>query len=125
MTCSMLHLTVIPLTGFAVSIAIKTIRIRKVKTMPNNTHVKMENNKVKSVTLYTTEILYVDNAGNMVLNNGGYETPTTKRRMNQYLPEHLNVYQEKHKWYVFNSKNNESLPFVSNRVSIPAYWLKD
>lgn len=85
----------------------------------------MVNNAIKSVTLYTTEILYVDNAGNMLLNNGGYETATTKRRMNQYLPKHVNVYQKKGFWYVWNSKTDENLPFTLGRVTLPVNWLND
>ena len=36
----------------------------------------------------------------LILNSGGYETPTTKHRINAYLPTGWNLYQENYVWYV-------------------------
>lgn len=57
-----------------------------------------------SVTLYSTEIFRLDREkGTVRLDNGGWSTDTTKRRMNECLLAagvEASVYQEDYEWYV-------------------------
>jgi len=55
------------------------------------------------VTFHNTAVVQVINDRYVILNSGGWLTPTTKRRMNQasevYRLNYL-VYQKNHIWYV-------------------------
>jgi len=55
------------------------------------------------VTFHNTAVVQVVNDRYVILNSGGWLTPTTKRRMNQasevYRLNYL-VYQKSHIWYV-------------------------
>lgn len=43
----------------------------------------------------------VEKEGNRyILNTGGYETKTTKRRINRYLPSGYKLYQKDFTWYL-------------------------
>lgn len=59
--------------------------------------------------------LIVDKAGNSItLDSGGYETVTTKRKMNQAARQFAlgySVYQRNFKWFV-DLPNGETVPFV-------------
>jgi hypothetical protein len=49
-----------------------------------------------AVQFYTTNILLIHRDGTYTYNNGGYNTPTTKERLNRFGP--LNIWQHKHQW---------------------------
>jgi len=53
----------------------------------------------KTIKLYATDILQFK-GDKIFLNSGGYNTVTTKRRINQFLPCDIRVYQKNYKWYV-------------------------
>ena len=89
-----------------------------------NTVLVLERNEIRSVTFYHTEIIVFNVDGSIMLNNGGYNTPTTKERMNRYLPDHLQVYQYKHAWYVFNTRTEKRVAFEDNRAYLPADFVK-
>jgi RNase P/RNase MRP subunit p29 len=70
------------------------------------------------VTLYHTDIVHATNEL-ITLNTGGYETVTTKNRMNQAASEYglgYYVYKARHQWYV-NHKGNV-IPFEGRQVVI-------
>jgi hypothetical protein len=54
-----------------------------------------------SVTLYTTEILR-KKANKIILNAENWRTVTTKRRINEFLPQGIFLYQKDRKWYIDN-----------------------
>ena len=59
--------------------------------------------KTISVTYHDTEIVKVEFGKQITLRSGGWETATTKRRMNQAAAEFdldFQVWQELRKWYV-------------------------
>lgn len=61
-----------------------------------------KDNGITTVTYHETAIVVFDNK-EIMLNNGGYFSPTTKKRMNQVAEEYslpYFVYQEKKKWWV-------------------------
>ena len=55
----------------------------------------------KTIALYYHQTAVVTwTAGRIVINNGGWETVTTKKRMNDWLPIVIQVYQQDWEWYV-------------------------
>ena len=74
-------------------------------------------NKVLIVTYHSTPVVKVINDRYVVLNNGGYYTNTTKRRMNQASLQYslgYEVYQVDFIWYV--SIGKEIAPFHNGIV---------
>lgn len=71
-------------------------------TFPKNTRVYTPDNGDTVVQLYNTPIVRF-NSETITLNTGGYETGTTKRRMNEVAKAfdlQYHVYQQNFKWFV-------------------------
>ena len=64
---------------------------------------------------HETEILTKLPGGRIRLNSGGFETPTTKKRINSFLPLGWQVIQRNFKWYV-RTPAGEDIPFVDGLV---------
>ena len=77
-----------------------------------NTAIYSDNGTTK-VILYSTKIVeWNHNRDSIILNNGGWMTVTTKRRMNQVAEQFdlgFTVYQKDFEWYVV--LNGQTLPF--------------
>jgi len=77
-----------------------------------------------AVRYHATNVVVYHADGSITLNTGGYYTPTTAARMNEYLPSHLRVQRRKRKWVVFNGHTREHRFFHEgyNReyITIPA-----
>ena len=77
-----------------------------------NTATYSDNGTTK-VILYSTKIVeWNHNRDSIILNNGGWMTVTTKRRMNQVAGQFdlgFTVYQKDFEWYVV--LNGQTLPF--------------
>ena len=62
----------------------------------------------KVIRLHHTNIITfksdIHEYGNIVLNSGKWRTPTTKARMNEYLPPEWGIVQENSIWYVVHGK---------------------
>lgn len=71
------------------------------RKIANNT-VQYKNDKGETVIrLHQTDIIVCHKNGSVTLNSGGWQTVTTKERMNTYLKAYsLSVHQVKHKWVV-------------------------
>lgn len=72
----------------------------------------VENGDDLAVTYVSTAIVK-RNGNKITLNSGGWETVTTKRKMNQAARQFAlgySVYQNKFKWYVATPKG-ETVPF--------------
>jgi hypothetical protein len=52
------------------------------------------------VELYKTTIVRYLQNGDIILNAGDYYTPLTKRRMNDFTPTNIQIYQKDYLWYV-------------------------
>ena len=67
----------------------------------NNTFEVVYKDGTRAIRLHKTDIITFT-ANRIVLNANGWETVTTKARMNEYLPFYtgLGVSQRKYKWYV-------------------------
>lgn len=64
----------------------------------NNTYAYIENDGSVSIELHGTKVVVIYPNGLYKLNSGGWQTSTTKDRINKYSP--VKVYQKKHVWYL-------------------------
>lgn len=69
------------------------------KLVANNTRLYRRNDECICLRLHSTDII-TWYPTHMVLNTGGWETHTTKKRMNAWLGPNYYVFQRKHVWYV-------------------------
>jgi hypothetical protein len=69
-----------------------------VKCIANNTHLVRRNEETIAVRLHSTDVVTYYKDGDVMLNSGGWQTVTTKDRMNRFSP--YSVWQEKGIWYV-------------------------
>ncbi len=71
------------------------------KNLANNTFVwRDEDDDSMVVTLHHTDIVRVAPNGDVTLRSGGYETVTTKQRLNALLPAGVRVSSNQRIWYV-------------------------
>ena len=73
-----------------------------------NTRLRLEDNNNISVILYDTAIVIFRPTGAILLNSGGWQTPTTLRRINQCLPLRYRVRSHKKQWVVYFNAAIES-----------------
>ncbi len=62
--------------------------------------------KAIAVRLHQTDVVIFHEDGTVELNSGGYETVTTKDRINKFSP--MGIYQQQGDWYMHNG---EKTPF--------------
>lgn len=74
----------------------KTNRDRR--KVGNNTYAEILHDGSVGITLHSTCVVRIYEDGTYRLSNGGWQTPTTKDRINQYSP--YKVRQRNHTWYV-------------------------
>lgn len=74
------------------------------KKVANNTVLYTRPNGNKVVRLHRTDIVEFDRGGRIILRSGGWKTPTTKDRINMFLPRSIYLSQMKKKWYVVINK---------------------
>jgi len=68
------------------------------KRIGNNTYEYNDKAGNKYIRLHMTDIITFLDSGNIVLNSGGWQTETTKARINEYTP--FDLIQRKNIWYV-------------------------
>lgn len=90
----------------------------KTKTATRETR----DNEAIHITYHNTEIVTVHIDGGVTLRSGGWETVTTKRRMNEVaskwnLPYH--VYAKSGEWFVYLRDLDQTLPFTSGMHFYP------
>jgi len=88
---------------------------RKIK---NNTY-RIELINGYKIRFHDTDIITYTNDGYYTLNNGGFFTNTTKKRLNEFLPSNYYVYQKDFNWYIKNTDTNEDIPF-KNQTTLKA-----
>lgn len=91
------------------------------KTTPKGAYrdmsVEMDNGTI--VHFYHQTPVVVEQNGTFKVNNGGYETSSTKERINRYLPSGFKVIQRDFVWYLetydpslpFNEREKERMEF--------------
>lgn len=70
----------------------------KAKKIANNTYL-IDNGDSRAIRLHDTDIL-TEHKGWITLNNGGWQSKTTKERMNTYLPDGVYITQKNYEWFV-------------------------
>lgn len=83
------------------------------KKLGNNTYLHKMLDGSFGVKLHDTFVVIIHANGNYTLNSGGWETVTTKKRINEYGP--VNIYQRQGIWYLSNS----SVEFYDGMVLSP------
>ena len=72
--------------------------IKSSKKIDNNTYEIIFNNGEKAIRLHNTNIIAFKPNGDIILNSGGWNTPTTKNRISEYSPYHIR--QKNRIWYI-------------------------
>ncbi|NDC23379.1 MAG: hypothetical protein EBZ49_04540 [Proteobacteria bacterium] len=81
----------------------------------NNTYAEILSDGSVGITLHRTCVVRIHEDGTYTLSNGGWQTSTTKDRINQYSP--YTVFQKNFEWFV--SKGEQVFPFYSGMVIGP------
>jgi len=89
-------------TYLTYSEALSRLGPRESRKIANNTYLERRDDGDIALRLHRTDVLTYHPDGTVTLNSGGWQTVTTKRRMNQYLPNGYRVYQHRFDWYVWN-----------------------
>lgn len=95
--------------------AVKMIRgktNRSKRKIGNNTTGYIEYDGSVSIELHSTKVVVLYPNGLVKLQTGGWQTATTKDRINQYSP--VKVTQRNYEWFV--KINGKEYPFVENMV---------
>jgi len=91
-----------------------TGRCKESRKLANNTYLMRQNDDIV-VRLHETNIITFKPDGKVVLSSGGWLTPTTKNRLNDYAG--VNVYQDKGQWYI-GSWDQKDNPLFHDGVTI-------
>lgn len=95
--------------------AVKMVRGKRNKDsrkIGNNTYAEILSDNTVAIKLHSTYVVKIRDDDTYTLNSGGWQTVTTKDRINQYSP--VRVYQRDFTWYV--KINGRELPFIDNMV---------
>ena len=76
-----------------------TPRNKQSKKLANNTYLERRGENI-AIRLHQTDIIIITPKNHYILNNGDWFTPTTKSRLNDYLPCYIT--QSKGIWYLGN-----------------------
>lgn len=86
---------------------------RPTKKLGNNTYLVRLDPETIGVQLHQTVVVKIHSDGTYTLNSGGWQTVTTKQRINEYCP--VRVSQRKYQWFV----GDEEIPFKDGiRVTV-------
>ena len=78
----------------------------------NNTYAEILHDGTVAIKLHNTYVVKINPNGTYTLNSGGWQTVTTKDRINQYSPRR--VYQRKYEWFI--DINGKEYPFMDGMV---------
>lgn len=81
------------------------------KIVKNNTRLTEYMDGTRVLRLHATDIIKWQ-GNKVILNSGGFQTHTTKQRLNQYLPGNIRVYQKDYNWYI--EKDGKTSDFSDN-----------
>lgn len=91
---------------------------RERRKVGNNTYAEILPDGSVGIMLHSTYVVKIHPDNSATLNSGGWRTPTTKDRINQYSP--VRVYQRDWTWYL-----NDGTPFEDGMVvdDLPVLYL--
>ena len=78
----------------------------------NNTYAEILHDNSVGIMLHSTYVVKIHPDDTYTLQTGGWQTVTTKDRINQYSP--VRVYQRKYEWFV--KINGKEYPFMEGMV---------
>lgn len=78
----------------------------------NNTYAEILHDNSVGIMLHSTYVVKIHPDNTYTLQSGGWQTVTTKDRINQYSP--VRVYQRKYEWFV--KINDKEYPFMEGMV---------
>ena len=78
----------------------------------NNTYAEILHDGTVAIKLHSTYVVKINPNGTYTLNSGGWQTVTTKDRINQYSPRY--VFQKNYEWFV--KINDKAYPFMDGMV---------
>lgn len=85
---------------------------KSVKKIGYNTVIRRIDDFTIGVRYHSTDILKVDPTNIVKVNHGGFDTPTTKDRLNQFLNcLNVRIYQKNYTWYIVG--DNDTFEFVN------------
>jgi len=73
---------------------------RDARKIAHNTCLERLDAETIGVRLHSTYVVRFHAVGTVTLDSGGWQTVTTKERMNRYLGAGFGLYQKAHVWYV-------------------------
>jgi len=76
----------------------------------NNTYLQRIGENAIALRLHNTDVVTYYADGSIVLDSGGWKTPTTKDRINMGLPGGWQVYQDKGIWYLVKGRYWDPIP---------------
>lgn len=84
---------------------------RRSRKLENNTYLETRPDGSIAVRLHSTDVVTYHQDGQIVLDSGGWQTVTTKDRINKYSP--FRVWQVRRIWYVCNpgAADPQELPY--------------
>jgi hypothetical protein len=89
--------------------ALSLIKGRPSKKLDGNTYLVRVNTDKLAVRLHQTNILTYEPSGRIRLDSGGWQTSTTKDRLNHYLPYGFRIQQISNVWYLIDNKGKKYL----------------
>jgi hypothetical protein len=66
----------------------------------NRNTVKCKLTTGENIIILHKTIIVSEKDGKFTLNSGGWRTPTTKDRINMYVPKSISIYQKNNLWYI-------------------------
>lgn len=78
----------------------------------NNTYAEILHDNSVGIMLHSTYVVKIHEDNTYTLQSGGWQTVTTKDRINQYSP--VRVYQRNYEWFV--KLNGKEYPFMEGMV---------
>lgn len=110
----MVYATITDVGQFQIYVGMfKKSGVKRSSRIANNTLeiLDSEGNR-KAIRLHDTNILIYEN-DYIILDNGGWQSKTTKERMNEYLPQSVYISQNNFTWYVNDSRDNTKKEYIN------------
>ena len=92
------------------------------RKIANNTHVVLQKNGDIAIQLHSTNIVTFTVDGDVVLDSGGWKTPTTKQRMTLFSP--VSVYSNKGVWYCHDKNDRDEVIEFYNGIRFRYRYLR-
>lgn len=91
---------------------------KKSRRIAHNTWVELRDADTIALRYHATDVVTYKANGTVILTNGGWQTVTTKERLNAFSP--VSVYQRKYEWFVGRVEDgifkNLDIPFKNGMV---------